>query len=70
VLKSRIVFEAGRDYWINAVALATVARMVSAKKGVQFGVHFLTEAIEPTALMTELRKAGVGQSEILELCDQ
>jgi hypothetical protein len=26
VLKSRIVFEAGRDYWINAVALATVAR--------------------------------------------
>ena len=67
VLKSRIVFETGRDYWINAVTLATVARMVSATKGVQFGVHFLTEAVEPTGLMTELRKAGIGQSEIFEL---
>jgi hypothetical protein len=70
VLKSRIVFESGRDYWINAVALATVARMVSAEEGVQFGVHFLTEAIEPAALMKELRKAGVDQSEILELCKE
>lgn len=25
-LKMRVTFEAGRDYWINAVALATVAR--------------------------------------------
>jgi saccharopine dehydrogenase (NAD+, L-lysine-forming) len=70
VLKSRIVFEPGRDYWINAIALATVARMVSAAKGVIFGVHFLTEAVEPAALMVELRKAGVRQSEIFELCDQ
>jgi hypothetical protein len=69
VLKSRIAFETGRDYWINAVALATVARMVSATKGVQFGVHFLTGAVDPTQLMTELRKAGVRQSEIFELCD-
>jgi hypothetical protein len=69
VLKSRIVFEAGRDYWVNALALATVARMVSAGKGVQSGVHFLTEAVEPTALMTELQKAGVQQSEIFELGD-
>jgi saccharopine dehydrogenase (NAD+, L-lysine forming) len=69
VLKSRIVFEAGRDYWINGVALATVARMVSAGKGVTSGVHFLTEAVEPRALMTELRKAGIDQSEIFERCD-
>jgi saccharopine dehydrogenase (NAD+, L-lysine forming) len=69
MLKSRIVFETGREYWINAVALATVARMVSAKKAVRSGVHFLTEAIEPTALMTELRKARVEQSEIFEFCD-
>jgi saccharopine dehydrogenase (NAD+, L-lysine-forming) len=69
VLKSRIVFEAGRDYWINAVTLATVARMVRAAKTVRSGVHFLTEAIEPTALMTELRKAGVEHSEIFDLCD-
>jgi saccharopine dehydrogenase (NAD+, L-lysine forming) len=69
VLKSCIVFEAGRDYWINAVALATVARMVSAAKGVQSGVHFLMEAVEPAALMMELRKAGIEQSEAFELKD-
>ncbi|MGB8538203.1 MAG: saccharopine dehydrogenase NADP-binding domain-containing protein [Acidobacteriaceae bacterium] len=69
VLKSRIVFEPGRDYWINSIALATVARMVSAAKSVTFGVHFLTEAVEPAALMIELRKAGVGQWQIFELCD-
>ena len=69
MLKSQIVFKTGRDYWINAVTLATVARVVSAAKGVTSGVHFLTEAIEPTSLMMELRKAGVEQSEIVELCD-
>ena len=69
VLRSAIVFDTGRDYWINAVALVTVARMVSAGKGVRSGVHFLTEAVDPTALMTELRSAGVRQSETLGLCD-
>ena len=65
-LKMRITFEAGRDYWMNAVTLATVARMVSARQGVQFGVHYLSAAIDPIALMGELRKAGVQLTESFE----
>ena len=62
-LRVRIVFEAGQDYWMNGVVLATVARMVAAGKGVQAGVHFLYDAVDPMALMAELRKAGVQQTE-------
>jgi saccharopine dehydrogenase (NAD+, L-lysine forming) len=62
LLKSRIVFEAGRDYWITGVTLATVARLVSSARALP-GVHFLTEAIDPMMLMTELRQAGLQQSE-------
>ena len=67
-LNARIVFEAGRDYWINGVVLANVARMVSAGKGVQAGVHFLSDAVDPMAFMAELRKAGVQQTETFEPC--
>jgi hypothetical protein len=67
-LRARIVFEAGRDYWMNGVVLATAARMVSAGKGVQAGVRFLSDAVDPMALMGELRKAGVQQTETFELC--
>jgi len=63
-LRSRVVFDAGRDYWMNGVALATVARMMSAGTGVHAGVHFLSEAVDPIAFMGELRKAGVQQTEI------
>jgi hypothetical protein len=62
----RVTFEAGRDYWINAVALATVARMVSARQGVESGVHYLSAAMDPIAFMAELRKAGVQQNETFE----
>jgi len=55
-----------RDYWIHGLALATVARMVSERKGVQAGVHFLADAVDPIAFMTDLRKAGVEQTETLE----
>jgi hypothetical protein len=68
-LRARIVFEAGHDYWMNGVVMATTARMVSAGKGVQAGVHFLSEAVDPMALMAELRKAGVQQTETFELCE-
>lgn len=64
-LKSRITFDAGCDYWMNGVVLATVARMISAGKGVHAGVHFLFEAVDPIALMTELRNAGVRQTNTL-----
>jgi hypothetical protein len=63
-LRSRIVFDAGRDYWMNGVALATVARMLSAGKGVHAGIHFLSEAVDPIVFMEELRKAGAQQTEI------
>jgi saccharopine dehydrogenase-like NADP-dependent oxidoreductase len=69
VLKSRTVFEAGRHYWMNGVALATAARMVSAGKGVAAGVHFLCDAVDPAAFMEELQKAGVQQTETFELCE-
>lgn len=68
-LKMRVTFEAGQGYWMNAVALATVARMVSARQGVQSGVHYLSAAMDPIAVMAELRKAGVQQTESLEFAE-
>jgi len=66
-LKMRISFEASRDYWMNAAVLATVARMVSARQGVQSGLHYSSAAMDPIAFMAELRKAGVSQTESFEL---
>jgi hypothetical protein len=68
-LKIRVTFEAGRDYWMNAVALATVARMVSARQSVQSGVHYLSAAMDAIAFMAELRKAGVQQTESFEFAE-
>jgi len=48
--------------------MATVARMVSEGKGVCRGVKFLSEAVDPLAFLSELRKAGVEASETLEPC--
>jgi hypothetical protein len=68
-LRARIVFDSGRDYWMNGVALATVARMIAAGKGVQSAVRFLFDAVDPMALVTELRKAGVQENETFEFCE-
>jgi hypothetical protein len=65
-LTVQIVYEEHRDYWINGLVLATVARIVSESKGVQAGVHFLADAVDPIAFMAELRKAGVEQTENFE----
>jgi len=67
-LTVQVVYRERRDYWIHGVVLATVARMVSQSKGVQAGIHFLAEAVDPIAFMAELRKAGVEQTENLEPC--
>lgn len=67
-LTVQIVYRDRRDYWIHGVAIATVARMVSEGKGVEAGVHFLADAVNPIALMAELRKAGVEQIEKIEAC--
>jgi len=60
------VYEAGRDYWIHGLAMATAARMVAEGKGVQRGVHFLADAVDSKAFLTQLRAAGVEQTETLE----
>jgi len=49
---------------MNGVVLATAARMVSAGKDVQTGVHFLFDAVEPRTFLAELRKSGVQHTEI------
>jgi len=40
--------------------------MVSARQGVQSGVHYLSAAMDPIAFMAQLRKAGVQQTESFE----
>jgi len=47
--------------------MATAARMIAEERGVQRGVHFLADAVDSKAFMAELRKAGVEQTENLEL---
>ncbi len=59
ILKSRITFSEGREYWMNGVALATVARMAAAGNGIKRGLGFLFELADPVAMMAGLEKAGV-----------
>jgi hypothetical protein len=66
-LTFQVVYKERRDYWIHGVVLATAARMVTERKGVQAGVHFLADAVDPIAFMEALRKAGVEQTETFEL---
>jgi saccharopine dehydrogenase (NAD+, L-lysine forming) len=59
----QVTFERGREYWMNAVVAATVARLISEDGGVKTGVHFLMDAVDPVTFMEELRKVGVSQME-------
>jgi hypothetical protein len=63
VLRFCVTFDAGREYWMHGLVLAAVARSISRGEGVRTGVHFLSEAVAPAAMMAELRKAGVHCSE-------
>lgn len=65
-LTVQIVYKGRRDYWIHGLVLATAARIVSESKGVQAGIHFLADAVDPIPFMAELRKAGVEQIENCE----
>ncbi len=67
-LTAQVVYKERRDYWIHGAVLATVARMIAEGKGVRAGIHFLADAVDPIAFMTELRRAGVEQTESLEPC--
>jgi hypothetical protein len=68
-LTVQVVYRERRDYWIHGVVLATAARMVSESQGVQAGVHFLADAVDPITFMSELRKAGVELTEIFRPCE-
>jgi hypothetical protein len=70
VLTSRIVYRDRRDYWINGLVPATMARLITEGKGVKAGVNFLADAVDPVSFMAELRKAGVEQSEEFKVCEQ
>jgi len=61
-LKVRLIYEDGREYWVNGLAPATVARMI-AEGRVQAGVHFLASAVDPVAFVEELRSAGIDLTE-------
>ena len=68
-LNAQIVYKEHRDYWIHGLVLATAARMVSESKGVEAGIHFLADAVDPIAFMAELRNAGVEQTEHFNPCE-
>jgi len=65
-LSAEIFYDKQRDYWINGLVVATVARMISGGRGVQSGLHFLADAVDPLAFMAELQTAGVGLTECFE----
>ena len=68
-LTGQIVFNKHRDYWINGLALATVARMIADGRGVKPGVHFVADAVDSAILIAELRKGGIELTEKLEPCE-
>jgi hypothetical protein len=65
-LTAEIVYDQHRDYWINGLVIATVARLICEGHGVRPGVHFLADTVDPIAFMAELRKGGVEQNESIE----
>lgn len=69
VSATQVIYDKHKDYWMNGLMLATVARMVSDGRGIQTGVHFLADAVGATALIAELRKAGVELTESFEPCE-
>jgi hypothetical protein len=68
-LTSQVVYRERRDYWMNGVVPAMVARMISEGKSVRPGVHYLADAVDPIVFMAELKKAGVEQTESLKPCE-
>ena len=62
-------YDEHRQYWANGLVPATLARMVAESKGVTAGLHFLADAVDPIAFMTELRKSGLELTENFETCE-
>jgi hypothetical protein len=62
-LTAQIVYRERRDYDINGLVPAIVARMISEGKSVRPGVHFLVDAVDPNTFMADLKNDGVEQTE-------
>src|SRR5215469_1953584 len=60
----QIVYRNRRDYWMNAVVPATVARLISEDNSVRPGLHYLPTAVDPIYFMAELKNAGVEHTEV------
>ncbi|HYL45616.1 MAG TPA: saccharopine dehydrogenase NADP-binding domain-containing protein [Candidatus Limnocylindrales bacterium] len=65
-LTAEIVYEKHRDYWVNALVAATVARMIADGNGVKAGVNNLADAVDPASFLAELRNKGLEQTEKFE----
>ena len=68
-LSAEIAYEKHRDYWINGLVAATVARKIADGNDVKPGVRNLADAVDSVAFMAELRKKGLEQTERIEPCD-
>jgi hypothetical protein len=62
-LTAELTFGKGREYGVNGLVIATVARLMSERNAVRPGAHFLSDAVDPVAFMAELRKGGVEPGE-------
>lgn len=60
---AQVVYRDRRDYWINGLVPAAVARLISQGQAVRPGLHYLSSALDPLLLLSELKKSGVEHSE-------
>lgn len=62
-LSVQTIYDEHRDYWINGIVPATVARMIWQNKGIEAGLHFLASAVDPFVFLSELRRGGIDFTE-------
>jgi len=63
---AKVLYKEEQGYWLNGLVPATVARAISEGNGVETGVHFLADAVDPMAFMAELQKSGFEHTDRLE----
>lgn len=63
---TQVVYRNRRDYWINALVPATVARLICQRNSVLPGLHYLSAAVDPVAFMAELQRSGLEQTEFFQ----
>lgn len=63
VFTAQVVYRDRRDYWMNGLVPATIARLISQGGSVQPGLHYLSAALDPRLLMSELKNAGATYTE-------